>query len=110
MHRLERLARMGELFATLDPSVGNDEFRILIHITRYPGVTQGEIQRVLGLTQSKVSRLVRVLQETRWDDEGTGFVTASPDLSDSRRELLFLSSTGQKFLDELMALLFSNGG
>lgn len=99
MDRIYLLSLMGEIFASVDPPMSNDEFRILVLIAMHPGATQGDIHKKLGISQSKISRLVRTLmEETQYQSSGRGFITARPAPEDRRKEHLFLTQQGRYFI------------
>jgi len=70
------------------------QLRVLHQIRRTPGVTTGELSRILGVTVSTVSGLVIKLVDR-------GLIERRTDPEDRRQEPLFLTTEGQSLVGEL---------
>jgi DNA-binding MarR family transcriptional regulator len=73
------------------------QLRVLHHIRRTPGVTTGELARLLGVTVSTTSGLVIKLIDR-------GLIERSTDERDRRQTPLFLTEAGQAQLGEIAGL------
>ncbi|HLZ69538.1 MAG TPA: MarR family transcriptional regulator [Dehalococcoidia bacterium] len=92
VHNLDsiRLRQWEELRVTLP------QLRVLYAVRRTPGITTGEMARLLGISVSTTSGLVIKLV-----DRGLLQRTTLPE--DRRQEPLYLSSTGEALVGELLA-------
>ncbi len=92
VHNLDsiRLRQWEELRVTLP------QLRVLYAVRRSPGITTGELARLLGISVSTTSGLVIKLV-----DRGLLARTTLPE--DRRQEPLYLTDTGQALVGELLA-------
>ena len=92
VHNLDsiRLRQWEELRVTLP------QLRVLYAVRRSPGITTGEMARLLGISVSTTSGLVIKLV-----DRGLLSRTTLPE--DRRQEPLYLSETGEALVGELLA-------
>ncbi len=74
--------------------IDNAEWRVLAHLADQPGISVRDIQQRAELEKSKVSRAVSRLDHR-------GFITKTPDPSDSRLLCLQLTDKGHALMGKL---------
>ena len=76
--------------------VAPTEHRVLQHIARHPGSTQGDIAERTGRDKGQINRLIQQLEDN-------GLLVRVPDDTDRRKLRLELTATGRDVVKELVA-------
>ena len=100
---LVSMMTMLKLLASLDAEMQIQLVTILLVVAQRPGVYQRDMDGLVGVSQSSVSRNVHSLSRYRRDGTpGFGLVEQQPDARDVRSQRLFLTVTGVAFVSRLV--------
>jgi DNA-binding MarR family transcriptional regulator len=79
--------------------------QLLLHIAKFPGVSQKELISALGVTYASVSRNVATLghRHALSDRDGFELLEAVQDPDDARRQMVFLTNKGKHFVSKLLS-------
>lgn len=94
---------------TVLPQFRWSQYRFLLMVAEYPGLTQSEIAKKLDLTLAAVSRAVDVFGPKGRKDRsknGRGYVAVTRDPDDDRNLLLTITPAGVDFLEQIEAHLW----
>lgn len=96
---LDQLARVLDLFKTLDPAqLPAHHIRLFLEIARHGPITYAELEKRLLTTNASISRGVQALSDERADGRsGLGLVCVRPDIEEGRRLVVRLTTKGQQF-------------
>lgn len=87
-------ARLLESLEAVQPGLTFNEFRILMHTGRHPGITQKELVEHSHTDKAQMARTLAQLQDKGW-------LERSASESDKRVRCLQLSARGQQLFDQL---------
>lgn len=87
-------ARLLESLEAVQPGLTFNEFRILMHTGRHPGITQKELVEHSHTDKAQMARTLAQLQDKGW-------LERSASEADKRVRCLQLSAQGQKLFDQL---------
>ena len=98
LHDLMHLfrARLLQSIETTQPGLTFNEFRILMHTGRNPGITQKELVEHSHTDKAQMARTLTQLQDKGWLERSTSE-------ADKRVRCLQLSAQGQQLFDSLRA-------
>ncbi|MGV8830389.1 MAG: hypothetical protein ACOH2N_00305 [Devosia sp.] len=92
-----------KVLASLDTEMQLPMVAMLVIVAQRPGVYQRDMDGLVGVSQSSVSRNVHNLSRYRRDGSpGFGLVEQRPDPKDVRSQRLFLTVAGVAFLARLV--------
>lgn len=102
------LALMNEI-RDLDPEMQAQAIAVLLVVAQHPaGIQMQTLGRLVGISQSSVSRNVALLSHTqRYGKPGHDLVVAFEDPTERRRKLVKLNARGQRFVSRLSRMLES---
>ena len=89
-------ARLLESLEAVQPGLTFNEFRILMHTGRHPGITQKELVEHSHTDKAQMARTLAQLQDRGW-------LERSASEADKRVRCLQLSAQGQQLFDSLRA-------
>lgn len=89
-------ARLLESLEAVQPGLTFNEFRILMHTGRHPGITQKELVEHSHTDKAQMARMLAQLQDRGW-------LERSASEADKRVRCLQLSTQGQQLFDSLRA-------
>lgn len=89
-------ARLLESLEAVQPGLTFNEFRILMHTGRHPGITQKELVEHNHTDKAQMARMLAQLQDRGW-------LERSASEADKRVRCLQLSAQGQQLFDSLRA-------
>lgn len=89
-------ARLLESLEAVQPGLTFNEFRILMHTGRHPGITQKELVEHSHTDKAQMARMLAQLQDRGW-------LERSASEADKRVRCLQLSAQGQQLFDSLRA-------
>ncbi|QXZ09278.1 MarR family transcriptional regulator [Comamonas sp. Y33R10-2] len=92
MHQFR--ARLLESLERIQPGLTFNEFRILMHAGRHPGITQKELVEHSHTDKAQMARTLAQLQDKGWLDR-------SASQADKRVRCLQLSAQGQQLFTQL---------
>ena len=84
--------------AIADQNVRSGFFSSLAIVSANPGISQTSVSRAVGLDKSVTVQLVDEM-------ERRGFATRRRSTADRRQQSLFATEAGERFLDEMFAIL-----
>ena len=87
-------ARLLESLEAVQPGLTFNEFRILMHTGRHPGITQKELVEHSHTDKAQMARTLAQLQDKGW-------LERSASEADKRVRCLQLSAQGQQLFDQL---------
>ncbi|NIF83279.1 MarR family transcriptional regulator [Comamonas sp. Tr-654] len=87
-------ARLLESLEAVQPGLTFNEFRILMHTGRHPGITQKELVEHSHTDKAQMARTLAQLQDKGW-------LERSASEADKRVRCLQLSARGQQLFDQL---------
>ncbi|KGG90133.1 MarR family winged helix-turn-helix transcriptional regulator [Comamonas thiooxydans] len=87
-------ARLLESLEAVQPGLTFNEFRILMHTGRHPGITQKELVEHSHTDKAQMARTLAQLQDKGW-------LERSASEADKRVRCLQLSTRGQQLFDQL---------
>ena len=87
-------ARLLESLEAVQPGLTFNEFRILMHTGRHPGITQKELVEHSHTDKAQMARTLAQLQDKGW-------LKRSASEADKRVRCLQLSAQGQQLFDQL---------
>lgn len=87
-------ARLLESLEAVQPGLTFNEFRILMHTGRHPGITQKELVEHSHTDKAQMARTLAQLQDKGW-------LERSASEADKRVRCLLLSAQGQQLFDQL---------
>ena len=87
-------ARLLESLEAVQPGLTFNEFRILLHTGRHPGITQKELVEHSHTDKAQMARTLAQLQDKGW-------LERSASEADKRVRCLQLSAQGQQLFDQL---------
>lgn len=87
-------ARLLESLEAVQPGLTFNEFRILMHTGRHPGITQKELVEHSHTDKAQMARTLAQLQDKGW-------LERSVSEADKRVRCLQLSTRGQQLFDQL---------
>lgn len=87
-------ARLLESLEAAQPGLTFNEFRILMHTGRHPGITQKELVEHSHTDKAQMARTLAQLQDKGW-------LERSASEADKRVRCLLLSAQGQQLFDQL---------
>lgn len=91
------------VLASLDTEMQIQLVTMLVIVAQRPGVHQRDMDSLVGVSQSSVSRNVHSLSRYRRDGSpGFGLVEQRPDARDVRSQRLFLTVAGGAFVSRLV--------
>ncbi len=103
---IRKLVAIVRLFRLQSGEMPMQQADILLVIAANPGITMAELGTATGLAQSSVSRNVAGLASyLKAGSPGLGFVEPRIDNRDPRRRLLFLTTQGRAFVQQLIGVL-----
>ena len=96
LHDLMHLfrARLLQSLERIQPGLTFNEFRILMHAGRHPGITQKELVEHSHTDKAQMARMLTQLQDTGW-------LERSASEADKRVRCLQLSAQGQQLFAQL---------
>jgi len=77
------------------------EWVVMCHVQGCPGITPGEVAKILDLTPGAVSKVIDKLEAKKW-------IARSSKLQDGRVQLLSLTRQGSRILPELAEIADQN--
>lgn len=86
--------KLSELLKESGTAIGEREWRVLVILGDYGGLTNSQLVQISRIDSSTISRAVKVLSEI-------GFVGTRKSKKDRRRYLIYLTEAGAKFHDQL---------
>jgi len=89
-------ARLLESLEAVQPGLTFNEFRVLMHTGRHPGITQKELVEHSHTDKAQMARMLAQLQDRGW-------LERSASEADKRVRCLQLSAQGQQLFDSLRA-------
>lgn len=89
-------ARLLESLEAVQPGLTFNEFRVLMHAGRHPGITQKELVEHSHTDKAQMARMLAQLQDRGW-------LERSASEADKRVRCLQLSAQGQQLFDSLRA-------
>ncbi|MGE5552990.1 MAG: MarR family winged helix-turn-helix transcriptional regulator [Betaproteobacteria bacterium] len=112
MSALDRLfSVVAYLRRNLHPDFALPQLHIFLLVCQRPGITQTEIEEALGMPHGSVSRNVKMLSRFNVPENGEivqmgyGLVRTEPDLTERRRNAVWLTQRGEEVRDELIRLM-----
>ena len=94
LHMSEAGDRLSDLLKASGVAIGEREWRVLVILGEYGGMTNSQLVEVSRIDPSTISRAVKTLSEI-------GFVSTRKSKKDRRRFLIHLTGVGAKFHDRL---------
>ncbi|MDR0214413.1 MAG: MarR family transcriptional regulator [Comamonas sp.] len=89
-------ARLLQSLEHIQPGLTFNEFRVLMHAGRHPGITQKELVEHSHTDKAQMARMLAQLQDRGW-------LERSASEADKRVRCLQLSAQGQQLFDNLRA-------
>lgn len=89
-------ARLLQSLEHIQPGLTFNEFRVLMHAGRHPGITQKELVEHSHTDKAQMARMLAQLQDRGW-------LERSASEADKRVRCLQLSTQGQQLFDSLRA-------
>lgn len=89
-------ARLLQSLEHIQPGLTFNEFRVLMHAGRHPGITQKELVEHSHTDKAQMARMLAQLQDRGW-------LERSASEADKRVRCLQLSAQGQQLFDSLRA-------
>jgi DNA-binding MarR family transcriptional regulator len=81
-----------------DAGIGRAHFRMLGHVSRWPGISMGDLIDLIGTSKQALTRVARDLEEM-------GFMTVTTGARDRRRRELAVTPAGEDLIARLEARL-----
>lgn len=81
--------------------------QVLLHTAVKPGILQKELQDLIGVERSAMSRNVAILSKHgyRKGVPGHELIVATEDIEDRKRKVLHLTPKGRRLMNSIVALM-----
>jgi len=101
--KLHAIARVVAAFRVLNAELPMQQAAILLAVAMRPGIVAAELEDVMSLSQSSVSRGIHALSAVHPKGvPGLGLVESLTDPQDGRRACLYLTEKGLNFVRHLL--------
>ena len=107
--QLQRLEQFAAVLAADHEQIRPRQLLLLAQIALQPGLTQKDLARLVGVDPSTITRNLDTLGRDGRPEMGRGglcWIEAKPSFENDREKHIFLTESGQRMMQTLLAVLW----